>query len=244
MKKLLDKICDNYIIFCVYAFFGWLYEVLWFLIAQHKFVNRGVLFGPFLPIYGFGVLLLLVVLRNFMKKKHESNNIIYTSLSIFTILTFIYITIIEYTTPKIYELSVFFENYGLILISLNLLFIVVINYIIQKFKKFNKINLNVALVFLLIWVITTSLEFVSHFAIDKLTGNLLWDYSNDFLNINARVCFDASRNFAILGTILLYLVQPFIDKFLKKTSISKKRLICIIIGIPMTIDFIVNVIIK
>ena len=99
-------------------------------------------------------------------------------------------------------------------------------------------------VFLLIWIITTTVEFVSHFAIDKFTGNLLWDYSGDFLNINKRVCWDASRNFAIIGTVLLYTIQPLIDKLLKKLSESKKTVVALVIGIPMLIDFIVNVIVK
>ncbi len=50
MKKILNFIIDNYIIFYVYAIIGWIYEVSLFLIRDHKFVNRGVLFGPYLPI--------------------------------------------------------------------------------------------------------------------------------------------------------------------------------------------------
>ena len=59
MKKVLEKFSNYYIIFLVYALIGWLYEVflMWFVFEPHKFVNRGVLLGPFLPIYGFGVLL-------------------------------------------------------------------------------------------------------------------------------------------------------------------------------------------
>ena len=60
MKKVLNFIMDNYIIFFVYAFIGWIYEVSWYLIVRHKFVNRGVLLGPYLPIYGFGILILFV----------------------------------------------------------------------------------------------------------------------------------------------------------------------------------------
>ena len=242
MKKRLESICNNYIIFCVYAFFGWIYEVLLILIREHRFENRGVLFGPFLPIYGFGVLLLLVILRKFMSKEHKANNILYTSLSVFTIVTLTFITYIEYTTPRIYDVSIFLKNYGVELLIINVLTILIVNILAKKFKTIRDINFNIILVFLIIWVITTSLEYVSHFAIDKLTGILLWDYTKDFLNINKRVCFDASRNFAILGTTLLYLVEPFIDKFINKVSYNKKKIICLIIFIPMIIDFIIRII--
>ena len=104
--------------------------------------------------------------------------------------------------------------------------------------------LTIVLVFLLIWIITTLIEYVSHFAIDKLTGNLLWDYTKDFLNINARVNWDASRNFAIGGTFLLYTVQPLLEKLLKKLKDKQKLIITLVIGIPMLLDFIFHVIFK
>ena len=73
MKKILDTFMDYYLIFCVYALIGWLYEVIWLMLVvpPYHFVNRGVLFGPFLPIYGFGMLILLAILDKFMKKKHK-----------------------------------------------------------------------------------------------------------------------------------------------------------------------------
>ena len=244
MKKILNFISNNYIIFCVYALIGWIYEVSWYLIMEHRFVNRGVLFGPFLPIYGFGVLIQLQLLKKFMSKKHTLNNPIYLTTSIATIISFIYVTIIEYTTPKIYRVDYFLKHYGLYLIIINLIGLFIVNFLVKKSKKLKNIDVTIVLVFLLIWIITTVIEYVSHYYIDVYSHKLLWDYSKDFLNINRRVNWDASRNFAIGGTILLYMVQPLIDKFLKKTKLNKKLLIVVVIGIPMLIDFILNVALK
>lgn len=44
---------------------GWLYEVLLYLLDGRGWVNRGFLYGPYLPIYGFGALLLTRALRRF-----------------------------------------------------------------------------------------------------------------------------------------------------------------------------------
>ena len=246
MKKILESISKYYIIFLVYALIGWLYEVflLWFIMSPYKFVNRGVLLGPFLPIYGFGVLLLLVCLQKFMKKNHTLENPIYLITSVITIVSFIYITIIEYTTPKIYSVVVLFKNYGIQLVLTNLVVLIATYFIIKLNPKLKKINVTPVMVFLAIWIITTLLEYVSHFAIDKLTHKLLWDYSKDFLNINARVNWDASRNFAIGGTLLLYTIEPLIDKFLNKTKLKTRYIICLIIGIPMLLDFILHVVLK
>lgn len=246
MKKILNFITNNYIIFCVYALIGWLYEVSWYLIVEHIFVNRGVLFGPFLPIYGFGILILLLLLKKIMSKKHYTDNILYLSISTFTVVTFIYTTIIEYTTPKIYRVDFYLQNYGLGLLIVDLLSIILINIYIKKSKnnKIKKIDLTIILIFLLIWIITTIIEYVSHYVIDVYSHKILWDYTYDFLNINSRVNWDASRNFAIGGTFLLYTIQPLLDKFLKKSKLSTKLVITFIVGIPMLIDLLVNVILK
>lgn len=92
MKRLLEKFSNYYIVFCIYALIGWLYEVLlmWFVFEPHKFVNRRVLFGPFLPIYGFGVLILLLCLQSFMKKRHTLENPLYLITSVITLTSFIY----------------------------------------------------------------------------------------------------------------------------------------------------------
>lgn len=242
MKKIINCICENYIIFCIYALIGWIYEVSWFLIVRNKFVNRGVLFGPFLPIYGFGVLILLLFLKRFISKKHLASNTIYTSISVFIIVTFIYTTIIEYTTPKIYNVMYYLKNYGLYLVIINIISIILVNILIKKFNKLKNIDTTIILLFLLIWIITTLVEYIGHYIIDVKYNKLLWDYSKDFLNINRRVNWDASRNFAIGGTLLLSTVQPLLNKLFNKINLNKKVIISLILGIPMLIDLILNVI--
>ena len=249
MKNILEKISNYYIVFIIYCLIGWLYEVLWmrFVVEPHRWINRGVLIGPFLPIYGFGMLILLVLLRKFMSKPHKSSNLLVLNISIITIVTFVYTTFIEYTiTPKILHINDYLKGYGIGLLIINIVFILIGNIIVKysNNKKIKNLNLNIIVVFLLIWIITTLIEYVSHFAIDKLTGKLLWNYTKDFLNINARVNWDASRNFAIGGTFLLYAIQPLIDRLLKLLNNKQKLIITLIIGIPMLLDFILHVILK
>ncbi len=49
------------VLFAAYCFAGWLAEVIYRSVTQRKFVNAGFLFGPFLPIYGIGAFLVLVL---------------------------------------------------------------------------------------------------------------------------------------------------------------------------------------
>lgn len=47
--------------FIVYSICGYVAEVVYCSLGQHKLVNRGFLYGPWIPIYGFGALLIHVV---------------------------------------------------------------------------------------------------------------------------------------------------------------------------------------
>ena len=90
--------------FITYCFIGWVYEVIWEAAIGNGFVNRGFLYGPYLPIYGFGVLTLYFLLRNLMKKKIK----LFGKINIMPIVTFIAILVIassiEYFASWIMEL--------------------------------------------------------------------------------------------------------------------------------------------
>ena len=47
--------------FYIYSFFGWIFESTYVSICQKRFVNRGFMRGPFLPLYGSGAVLMLFV---------------------------------------------------------------------------------------------------------------------------------------------------------------------------------------
>ncbi len=50
------------IIFFIYSFLGYCCEVFYCSVGQKRFVNRGFLYGPYLPIYGFGSLVVTILL--------------------------------------------------------------------------------------------------------------------------------------------------------------------------------------
>lgn len=56
------------LLFFIFSFIGWTWEVSLHLISDGVFVNRGVLHGPWLPIYGTGGVLILVILNKFREK--------------------------------------------------------------------------------------------------------------------------------------------------------------------------------
>ena len=68
MNKIQNKfkdwktVCDYMEYFLIYSFFGWIYESVWCCMIYHRrgFINRGFLFGPWLPIYGVGFFIILL----------------------------------------------------------------------------------------------------------------------------------------------------------------------------------------
>lgn len=61
----MEIILKYFIYFLIYSFLGWLLEVSCKLIEKKKFINRGFLLGPICPIYGFGVLgIVLLIGKN------------------------------------------------------------------------------------------------------------------------------------------------------------------------------------
>ena len=64
------------LLFFVFAFAGWCMEVALFMLKTHVFVNRGTLYGPWLPIYGLGCVLILIIFTKTRLRKYIDNPII------------------------------------------------------------------------------------------------------------------------------------------------------------------------
>lgn len=78
--------------FYFYCFFGWCFESAFVSVKNRNFVNRGFMRGPFLPLYGSGAIMMLVVSMPF------SNNLWLTYIA-----GCIGATVLEYITGIIME---------------------------------------------------------------------------------------------------------------------------------------------
>ena len=92
MNKKIEKFKDIMTYFIFFGFIGWIYEVIIFIIEDHIFVNRGVLYGPWLPVYGFGGMIIYCLFYRLKNKSVKIKNI-----NIRPLLIFIYITLTAVT---------------------------------------------------------------------------------------------------------------------------------------------------
>ena len=79
-----DMIQRIIIWFMLYSIAGWIYEtILEVFVYRTGFSNRGFLYGPYLPIYGFGALIFVFALQGIKKRKVKIGKIDITILVIF-----------------------------------------------------------------------------------------------------------------------------------------------------------------
>lgn len=89
---MLYNICYYFLLFLLYAILGWVMEVSISFIYNKKFINRGFLIGPYCPIYGIGVLLIIFLLKNY-----TANPLV------LFVLTMVICMILEYLTSYLME---------------------------------------------------------------------------------------------------------------------------------------------
>lgn len=161
-KKILYLI----LIFIVGAFVGYIYEVIFCIVQDHELVNRGVLYGPYLPIYGAGAVFI---------------------------------------------------------------------YFLKPLKK------HPVLLFISVMLITGILEYIIGFLVLDFWDKRLWDYTGLFLNIGGFVCIRSVISFAIGGLILMYLVDPILEKFVNKISNRSELTICTTFILIFLVDIILSI---
>lgn len=150
------------LMFFVFAFGGWCWEVLIHIVKDGVFVNRGTMHGPWLPIYGFGGAGIVYFLNKLAKKP------------------------------------------GLLIAS--------------------------------IFVGCGILEYAAHWYLEVTKGTKWWDYSNYFLNLNGRICFEGLFVFCVAGVFAVYVIGPALDNLLNKYPDKKKWPIAIALLTIFLID--------
>ncbi len=203
----MESIEYLFLLFIIYSFIGWLMEVLVTCIDSKKIVNRGFLIGPYCPIYGFGGVIITIVLSNC------TPNVI----AVFST-SFVICSILEYVTSYVMEkvfkarwwdyshmkfnlngrislgTSLFFGIGGLAIYFINPLFFDIFSGLSKQ------LSLSVIILFLILFLIDNILSF-------KIILS--------FKNIATSTCRDNT----------LEITQKVKDVIISSKSILKKRLI-------------------
>ncbi|MGL4667013.1 MAG: putative ABC transporter permease [Saezia sp.] len=154
----------NTFYFLIYAMIGWLFEVIYCFAVDGVFVNRGLLYGPYLPVYGFGAIIVIGVVAPRCKSM----------------------------------VSLFFVSMA----------------------------------------VCTVLEYFTSWYMETVFNVSLWNYSEYFLNINGRVCLWNTALFGILALVVMYVFQPFFNRYLHKIPGKWRPLLSIALVLGLVTDFV------
>ena len=71
---------------------------------------------------------------------------------------------------------------------------------------------NLLVLFVFGVLVTSVLEYITGFLLEKLFHTTWWDYSKRKFNIKGRVCLRNSLLFGVLSVLLLHFINPFVEK--------------------------------
>ena len=93
-------------------------------------------------------------------------------------------------------------------------------YLLASLNVFSMINpiFNKALIFIIMAVCMTAVEYIAGIISVKVFKVRLWDYSNEWGNIQGIICPKFSLIWALLGSVYYFLIHPYILNSLKWLS--------------------------
>ncbi len=153
-------------IFIIYAFLGWCSEVAFAAVNKGKFVNRGFLNGPVCPIYGAGMLIVVLCLWNLRDRP--------------------------------------------------------------------------LLLFLGSALLTTALEFVTGFVLERFFHDKWWDYSDMPFNIKGYVCLKFTILWGLAASFIIGAIHRFIYMLIEKTPFVLGVILLAVFSAAFIADFTVT----
>ncbi|MCI8589606.1 MAG: hypothetical protein HFE77_02705 [Clostridiales bacterium] len=150
--------------FYIYAFLGWCIEVVYAALATGNFVNRGFLAGPVCPVYGFGMVAVILALR----------------------------PITEFT------LTLFLSS----------------------------------------CLLTSAIEFVTGFILERFFHEKWWDYSDEHFNIKGYVCLKFTILWGLACTFVMKIVHPAFAHLARQMPERLLFGLLILFSVIMLVDFI------
>ncbi len=166
---MIESFVAIFLLFIFYSMLGYLLEITIFSIEEKKFVNRGFLFGPYCPVYGFGSLFITYFLTGYR----------YDPLIVFV--------------------------FGVI--------------------------------------VTSIVEYITSYLLEKIFHNRWWDYSNHKFHINGRVWLVNSLRFGLGACFVIYFFNPFLKNIFTYINFQFALILSVIILVLFIVDIIASFII-
>lgn len=87
-------------------------------------------------------------------------------------------------------------------------------------------------------LMTSILEYITSYIMEKIFAMRWWDYSDKKFNIKGRVCLENSIYFGILSLVLIHWIHPYIRLLIEDISSTNKNNISIFLLVIILLDII------
>ena len=103
------------------------------------------------------------------------------------------------------------------------------------------VSQNVLLLFLLGALLTSLVEYVTSWGMEKLFHMTWWDYSTYPYNLNGRVCLKNSTLFGLMSVLLLKFIHPRVSRFILEIPADRQMLLAAALTLYLAVDGYVTV---
>ncbi|KPI49329.1 membrane protein [Clostridioides difficile] len=100
---------------------------------------------------------------------------------------------------------------------------------------------NIPLLFLFSIIITSIMEYLTSFTLEKIFNMTWWDYSKHKFNIHGRVCLENSLMFGILSLIVMLIVHPIVVDLINSIPKNILFILAICIEVYFVLDLVITV---
>jgi len=107
----------------------------------------------------------------------------------------------------------------------------------------SKFRANPITLFCMAVIISSVLEYFTSYIMEKIFHARWWDYSNDKLNLNGRICIKNVIPFGLFGILVIYIINPFVFRMLDKMPLTALNIVSYSLAIIMVFDIVVSMIV-
>lgn len=99
---------------------------------------------------------------------------------------------------------------------------------------------NIPVLFIASIIVTSTLEYITSYVLEKIFHMSWWDYSTYKYNINGRVCLQNSLMFGLLSLFVMLVIHPAIDDFVASINIKVAFALSVLFATYFIVDTIIT----
>ena len=109
------------------------------------------------------------------------------------------------------------------------------------FKNINTSKLlQTTIIILIVMILLTLIEWIAGEIIERTMNEVFWNYSSLKYNIGKYIALEVTLVWGLMSLILIYIINPFLDNFIKKIPTPLTLLLILFLVLDIIITFIIK----